>query len=645
MTQTTTEVYRLLRPFIQRQINEARDGRGRRTDTATNQQIPDFVIYEAGGVVYGVDGRTGSVAFSGATHSTVIQAAIDAAGVDKSIAFRAGVYVIGTALAPLSGQTWTMSGAIFEPAGNNSILSISEVDNFTMLGALRIRDPDSLSTSVPAVDVYSMRYAFIERVFIVNYWRGWDLEGNTSGAGTNENSFLDLYMQVRDRGVNLAGSCHDNHFGQVWIKGPAPDDWATGPGLRIGTGGTQGGNSFDHIQILDMDKGMDLPGAFEAWFGSVVVDNALGAGIYMAGSCERVFFDTVWTSSSGDGLYIEGNPSALPVSYVDKVHIGKIYSWLNANYGIRFEGYVTQLTIDAAMIQRNARGLAFNGPNNEDIVISTLVSSENTEFGVDASRCGDNCFIGNAIIYDGIIGQANLAQLEGTRPGVGLFQNHGVATLLSGNATVTVDHGLEGTPAMVWVSGEDGETAALWVSGKTSTQFVVNAPAAVTGDRAVAWHSISGRKAGPELVSNPDVEEGTSAPDDWFASATGATWDTTTYHTEGHALRLNVTAATADWRALFFLATGSMTYRVKAMVKGVGSADTHLTVRWFSDTGGATFVSEQNITLNATYADWTVIEQDCPAAATAQSADILLRCAAATTADIYGDDFSVRLLS
>src|SRR5690606_9564565 len=135
-----------------------------------------------------------------------------------------------------------------------------------------------------------MRYAVFDHLFIQNYHKGMDLWGNVAGAGTNENVFLDLYMQVRHRGLNLEGSCHDNKFVQVWVKGPAPDSWATGAGIRIATSGTQGGNSLDRCQILDMNVGLDLPGAFEFWFGTVISDNAYSNAVYIAGSCERLFF-------------------------------------------------------------------------------------------------------------------------------------------------------------------------------------------------------------------------------------------------------------------------------------------------------------------------------------------------------------------
>ena len=95
-----------------------------------------------------------------------------------------------------------------------------------------------------------------------------------------------------------------------------------------------------------MDVCLDLPGAYEFWFGTVICDNAFGNAIYIAGSCERLFFDTIWASSSGNGIYIEGNEIDYPTTAADKIYISKCYAWLNADYGVRLEGYVQQLTFD-----------------------------------------------------------------------------------------------------------------------------------------------------------------------------------------------------------------------------------------------------------------------------------------------------------
>lgn len=149
----------------------------------------------------------------------------------------------------------------------------------------------------------------------------------------------------------------------------------------------------------------------------------------------------------------------------------------------------------------------------------------------------------------------------------------------------------------------------------------------------------------PELLANPGVEidaDSSGVPDSWNVSALGAEWSNSEAHSGSRSLRLNVAASTGQWIAYAFLVTGSVSYRLRAFVKGVGSSQTFLTIRWWSDTGATAFISEDNIMLNDTYADWTQIEQELSAPSNAQSADVVFRCPSSTTADLYGDDFSVR---
>ena len=150
------------------------------------------------------------------------------------------------------------------------------------------------------------------------------------------------------------------------------------------------------------------------------------------------------------------------------------------------------------------------------------------------------------------------------------------------------------------------------------------------------------------LVRNWSVEEEKGDlpgwPEDWYWSVSNATW-ANQGHTGQHSLRINVSGATGEWRSLPFPVQANKTYRVEAWVKGVGSDQTFLTIRWWTNPDGTGFISEDNIPLYQDYSDWTKISQDFVAPPTAQSADILFRCPAVTTADIYGDDFSVRQIN
>lgn len=455
------------------------------SDSPWRRRWSNYLIYVEGASCYALNGSTGIIDYSGSDHALVIQSAANAAGTGGVLTFRAGAYNIGTELTPGQQQTWWFNrGAVFRPTGNNRIFNITARDGLSFHGTLYIHDPSSLTTGVEAILIEDMAFCYFEHIAIVNYYRGISMTGTT--GGTHENTFTDLYLQVRDRGLNLETSCHDNHFRHVWIKGPAPDNWATGPGLRIATGGTQGGNIFHQIEILDMDRGMDLPGAYEAWFGNVLVDNAYGEGILLGGSCERVFFDTVWTASSGDGVVIEGNAGALPYSYADKIHFGKLYTWLNAAHGLRFNGYVKWVTFNTLVAQRNAKGVAFYNTNNEDIVIDSLVTLENTDWGLNGENVGSNVVIQHAAIHDSLLNGAGFARLAGYT-GSGSFKTAGIATLTNGTTTVVVNHGLDQTPAVVVLGPGHAEVADAYVSATSATTFTLTVSAPVTADRQIYW--------------------------------------------------------------------------------------------------------------------------------------------------------------
>lgn len=607
------------------------------TQSTTVRSQEDYVITLEDGSCKAYNTTTAEMEITSTNHSTCIKNTITAAGEGGVISFKAGDYSISEEFEPLYRQTWIFPrDAVFSPTGNNRIINISSVDEFSLLGTLLIIDSAENSTSVEAIKIDDMAHSYFQNIFIRNYYDGVSISG--TAGGTHENTFVDLYMQVRNRGVSVTTSSHDNHFIHTWVKGPAPDSWATSAGLYIATGGTQGGNTFDNIEALDMNVGLELPGAFEAWFGKVLVDNPLAEGVSIGGSAERVFFDTLWTASGGDGVVLSGNTS----SPVDKVQINKLYSWLNGNYGVKIESYVENLSIGMLTVQRNAKGIGFNGIENKGITINSLTSFENTDFGVDGSGITEDVFVNNALVYDTVLGLDYFSNIIGSRPGTGSFQSRGVATIENGNTTVTVNHGLEGTPTNITLTPFSSEVTGAYISARTATTFTITVGSAVSADREIAWDAQSGRITDSELLANVNVESGTTTPTSWNKSASNTTWSTDEARSGSYSLQINVSASTGDWRSDSVEVSGDQNYRLRAFVKGTGSAGTYVTIRWFSNTDGSGFISEDNITLNSTYSDWTEVKSDLKAPATAQSADVMFRVPSSSTANIYADDFSVR---
>lgn len=596
-----------------------------------------YLLYEDGGVCYAQNGVTGAIDFGGFDHASIIHSAIDAAGVGGVLQFAGNGFSIGTPLRPKNKQTWWMStGVIFKPTGDNSILDLSNIEQLSFHGSLQIEDPNGLSTSKEAIRIEALASSYFDRIVIKNYYNGIKLTG-TSG-GTHENHFNDIWMQIRNEGLSLETSCHDNKFMHLFIKGPAPDSWASGAGLRVETTGTQGGNIFPNIEILDMFRGIDLPGAYEIWFGTVVVDNAFGEGILVCGATERLFMESVWVSYGGDGIRLIGTEE----NPLTEFNIGQIYTWLNAGYGLHIGGHVEKFNFGIVNTNNNDKGLCFSGGGVRNGSIAQLISFGNTSYGVDGSGIGENVYIDRALISDAILGFDNFTELRGVRPGVGRFQNKGVAVIPCGETSVTVNHHLSGTPTVITLGPRHSEVSGAYVSERNAASFTIAVLSAVTGDREIDWRAEAGVSLSAEKVLNGDVEAGTDSPDHWYASAENAYWSTAEKKSGEHSLEIDVAETTGNWRAEHFAVTVGKTYRVHGFFKGIGSSQTFLTIRWFSNPDGTGFISENNIALDETYADWTLKEAGFQAPATAQSADIVFRAASTTTAHLYGDDFSVK---
>lgn len=144
-----------------------------------------------------------------------------------------------------------------------------------------------------------------------------------------------------------------------------------------------------------------------------------------------------------------------------------------------------------------------------------------------------------------------------------------------------------------------------------------------------------------QLVANAGVEVGEAVPEDWFYSLQNTEW-ANQGHNGNRSLRINVANAMADWRTVLFPVVGGRRYRVGVWLKGTSTAQVVLAARWFSDIGGANYISEEWLVLDGVFADWTLRKHAIQAPANAVVCDLMFRAAFNTTADIYGDDFSVR---
>lgn len=158
-------------------------------------------------------------------------------------------------------------------------------------------------------------------------------------------------------------------------------------------------------------------------------------------------------------------------------------------------------------------------------------------------------------------------------------------------------------------------------------------------NRLALWH-----RRYPNVVKNASVETGDGAPDEWFFTPTGTEWAQGIARTGNRSLRLHVAEEVADWRASLYPVVGGRRYRIGLWVRGIGAPEIVLASRWFSDTEGVAYLSEQWLVLDGQYADWTRVAHHVTAPEGALSGDVMFRAAFSTTANLYGDDFTARRL-
>lgn len=636
MAQPYSEVARGIKPFVLRWIE------------STTMAVPSqtsYIIYLEGGACLAVDGKSGIVAFSGANHAAIIQAAINAAGIGGVLSFRPGDYWIGTALQPLARQSWHLPyHAVFRPTGNNRIIQAQLIDWWHVYGTLHIEDTDRNTSSVEAIYLDGIAACYFQHIVIWDYYKGVTFAGYSRRSF--ENVFDNLYMAIiRHQGLAIWAEVGDNYFDNLFVKGPSTVEWASGQGLVIGlypsTGTIFGGIMFNRVEVLDCFVNIDLQGLYECWFGQILSDNAYWAAFYIGDRVQRLFVDRVWVAGSGDGLWIQGSAD----SFAQRLQFNQIFGWINAQYGVHFNGWVKDVHIGSLyLLENQVAQLRFARGKNHNIAIDRLSVVDSNRVAIDAGgidAVSDNVSITHADIDDGeCMGLDLLRQIDGTRDGK-LFANHGVVYVQTGEAAVFVPHGLENRPLHILLTPFHADARQAYIAFWDQTNFIINTATTVSEPARISWTARTGTEVSLELLANPNVNG--NPPASWTAS-NGAFVETTDVYNGATSLRINTNFAT--WRSDAITAHPFARYRIMGYIKGAGNVFAELAIRFWSGVGGSgTLLQESAISLPSIYdysTQYVRVQADFSAPASTQSADLVFRNTAGSTTDVYGDDFEFK---
>jgi hypothetical protein len=116
------------------------------------------------------------------------------------------------------------------------------------------------------------------------------------------------------------------------------------------------------------------------------------------------------------------------------------------------------------------------------------------------------------------------------------------------------------------------------------------------------------------LVPNNSVETGTTGtttPQNWTGSPNGAEWSTTYARTGSRSIEINVNNASAEWNSTAGPVTEGVTYEISGFFRGeVTAGQFFLTIRWFSDSGGTSFIAENDTSIPGNYSRWAQLGGD-----------------------------------
>jgi len=415
------------------------DGHSIRNDLYHKPEEPaSYIIWKEGDQIYAKDGHTGQIPFKGKDVATVIQSAIDALVDGGRILVKRGTY-------PCSNTINLKEKVTLEGEGiEATILNFaSDVDgiNIGPRPEGRYSAVKNLWLVAPSGSTKTAINITTDKVLVENVrGDGWDIGVDMSGdCWTNIFRWVHM-IDVTNRGFNIHGRANALSLYSCTATGDAN---ATGV---IGF-------FFGGISSVDPFYGL-----FAYGLNAEIVK--MGIRIYSVHLAEiNGAFIEITSEDDAHGIIIDNN-SGNEAIRINGAHIlGKSSS--DNNYGITT--YRDNVAVANLHLWRLYRGvfcgysrMLIEGPIYFDDVTYKFMQE-------------DNARILNVADY--------------------VTENHGIATIPNGSSSVVVDHGLAKAPSVVKLTGTHSEVANCWVTNPTSTQFTINAPAAVTADRDVYWQA------------------------------------------------------------------------------------------------------------------------------------------------------------
>jgi len=481
-------------------------------------------------------GDTGQIEFSGKDAATVINDVL-ANGLTggrtwKEKVVSKGNFTISSVIKIPSYTVLEIQGSLTLANGvNTDILQNSDQTNgntqIEIIGGELDGNKANQTAGTALIDFVKVTDSLVEGVYVHDaYFRGVQFLTD-SHRNKVVNCWIENIGAVDDSGDGILLDGNDNIASGNYIKG------SEGYNIYVRTGE----RNFILKNICDGASGVTYINIGVSEYASpetIVIGNtavnAKNDGIIISfNSTDSLILGNLAKGNGRHGIFVSGNTEqGINLDTAEEIIIIGNEVRSNVGNGIRLlkSNFVTiqgNFVTENNYVGINITGSSWNIIKG-NIVKNNSKDSAGTYFGIGFYNYGeaysfDNIVIGNICTDDQetktqgygiketgntdrtiIIGNNVRGNLTGAILTVGantivernigyVTENGGTATIPNGSSSVVVDHGLAVAPSVVKLTGTHSEVANCWVTNVTSTQFTINAPAAVTADRDVYWQA------------------------------------------------------------------------------------------------------------------------------------------------------------
>jgi parallel beta-helix repeat protein len=461
------------------------------TFTISSGVYPGAVSYTVwrDGDYYYAKNAYGAIEFSGTDASTVIQSAINALTNGGKIFIKAGIYFDNTWNVQITNNNIEVvaeKGTIFKPTAGATVYQfiLVKADNVVIDG---IEIDGSGATAYNGVYLYAdaNRTNFkIRDVKISNLASYGIYAYSAAGVTTKKVTIENAVLIGNKRGVTLEAV--DTPITDVTINGVLVEN-SSDSGILLWK--AKNVNINNVITNSNAVHGLALIRTTNFDIENVIaLDNGHIGVVISELSRMGNLVNIVAGNNRDHGISIDVTSSGTPqdafITLANCVGFGS-----TLYHGLYIEGSNYIIVTEFIGLNNTDTGILIGNSDYVTVINSLL---KGNKWGIYVSNAADYATVKNNDLRGNTIG----ALYNGGATGVVIkgnagyvTENSGTATIPSGQTSVTVNHGLAGTPTLIIVTGTTSDTADAYVSAKTSTTFTITVPSPVSGNRIVYWYA------------------------------------------------------------------------------------------------------------------------------------------------------------